>query len=485
MKKLFSTLLLLSVAAFISAQVPAKPGGKYDSPHKSRPAQRKYKILIENESKAKTIQDTNDRLLALQNASKGEAQLGLLGDLLWTGFTSAFKQKTVNATSNLVSTGLDYVSEALKSNRDKWYRKAQQQCFYNQSLSAESKIDDFYALPSTKGAMDPENLKFEGFGCKNYIEVMDGSKEGVGVFYIFCKMRRDSVGLRHIVNHSKFYVELDTLMFNPKYCNLPNDSTGSADSRFSFDKRDNLSFQLKVRLYSSWINQATMIANDQLLGEFTVNVEVDKNKLNKEGLFIYDKNDPDYDNLVSIDGDCYIVPRSYTGTTDGVSYQPSWGTGQYRVEMEVSESCSIVDSYYQIQESGNGEAVAFADATPGKRKWDKAKWKVEWNAMKSRRKSDSFFKNAWKCIVSAYKGSGWMATLTDPATTALYSWEAQELGEWIDDMHDKLFDGDVEGVGANTNIVRSASSVPNENVAPVGQGEKPKGERPTGGGRPQ
>ena len=106
-----------------------------------------------------------------------------------------------------------------------------------------------------------------------------------------------------------------------------------------------MNLQLKVRFFSSWMNQATMITNDQLLGEFTVNVEVDKNKLNSEGLFVYDKNDPDFERLVSVDGDSYIVPRSYTGTTDGITFKPSWGTGQYRVEMEVSERCSIVDSY--------------------------------------------------------------------------------------------------------------------------------------------
>ena len=485
MKKLFVILFLLSLTGMTSAQ-----GSKKNMPmtnRQAKPAQRKFKILVENEKKAKTIQETNDRLLAMQESARSETERGLFGDLLWTGFTSAFKQKTVNATSNLVSMGLNYFTEAMKSEREKWYRKAIQQCSYNQILSAETKIDDFYALPSTKGSMDPENLKFEGFGCKNYIELMDDSKEGVPVFYIFCKMRRDSVGLQHIINHSKFYVEIDTLMFNPKYCNLPNDSTGSADSRFSFEKRDNLSFELKVRFYSSWINQATMITNNQQLGEFTINVEIDKNKLNKDGLFIYDRNDPDFDNLVSIDGDSYIVPRSYTGTTDGVSYQPTWGTGQYRVEMEVSENCTIVDSYYQVRESGNGEAVAFADATPGKKKWDKAKWKVEWNAMNSRRKNDSFFKNAWKCIISAYQGTSWTATLTDPFTTALYSWETQKLSDWIDDMHEKFFESEGNSAAAISTVsnMGAVASAPMSSEAPTnGGGSKPKGEKPNGGVKP-
>jgi hypothetical protein len=115
--------------------------------------------------------------------------------------------------------------------------------------------------------------------------------------------------------------------------------------------------------------------------------------------------------------------------------------------MEVTERCSIVDSYYQIREAGNGRMVAAAEATPAgdrynaaKWKWDKAKWQTDWRAMSSRRKGDPFIKNAWQCIVSAYKGSGWMATFTDPVTTALYTWETQKLGDWIDDVHEKLFE---------------------------------------------
>jgi hypothetical protein len=281
-------------------------------------------------------------------------------------------------------------------------------------------------------------------------------------------MRRDSVGLRHIVNHSKFLVEIDTLMINPRYCNLPNDSTGSAESRFSFEKRDNLVIELKVRLFSSWMNQATMIANDQQLGEFAVRVKVDKNKLNSDGLFIYDKNDPDFERLVSIDGDSYIVPRSYTGTPDGFNFKPTWGTGQYRVEMEVTERCRIVDSYYQIDEVGKGEAVAFADATPGKKKWDKNKWKAEWNAMKAYSGNKSFLANAWDCVISAYKGSGWMATLTDPVVTALYSWETKKLDEWVDDAHEKLFPGSSSAKAVSANP--SGASSPNGNVKPGGNG---------------
>ena len=432
MKKIISVLILLIIGVGVSAQKHHQ--GRMEAKSnvlQPKKAERKYDIFVTNEDKVPAIKESNARLLALRDASRGATERGLLGDLIKTAFKTSFVQKSVNASSNLVSLGVSYLSEAIKGDREKWYSAAQQQCHYSHKLSAETKIEDFYALPSAKGALDPENIKFEGFGCKNYIEIKDAEGEGVDVFYIFCKLRRDSVGLNHIVNHSKFLVEIDTLFINPKYCNLPNDSTGGEAGRFDFEKRDNLNLTVNVNIYSSWLNQAMMIADNQLLGRFSINVKVDKKKLNANGCFVYDKNDPYYEKLVSVDGDCFIVPRSFTGTQDAQNYQPTWGTGQYRVEMEVSETCRIVDSYYQIREAGNGRAVAFDDGTPGNKRWDKAKWQTEWREMKARRKNASVLTNVWQSVVSAYKGSGWVATFTDPIATSLYSYETTKLNKLL------------------------------------------------------
>lgn len=470
MKKIISIIVLLSLTGMVFAQNPQK-GGRFPHAQKQLPAERKFQILVSNENNEEVIHECNDRLLSLQERSLGNRSLL---ESLWKSATSSLKQKTVNASSNLLSLGINYLSELVKSDREEWYSKAQQQCYYNQKLSAETKIDDFYALPSTKGAMDPENMKFEGFGCKNYIEVIDSTRRGRNIFYIFCKMRRDEEGLNHIINHSKFLVDIDTLFVDPQYCNLPNDSTGRADSRFSFEKRDNLNLTLKVYIYSTWMNQATMITNDKLLGEFTVHAKIDKKRLNAKGQFIYDKNNPDYKDLVSVDGDCFIVPRSFTGTNDAKNYQPVWGTGQYRIEMEVSESCRIVDSYYQIKEAGNGEAVAFADATPGKKKWDKAKWKTEWKVMNARKKGDSFWKNAWNCIITGYKGSGWMATLTDPIATSLYEYEIQKLDDLTNSIHESLFTKSTGASTSNTNTPTSTGVLQISNPQNKGGKERPQ-----------
>lgn len=421
MNRLITLLLItLAVTGTLAAQVPNAGDG---NGKKKLDAVRRYQILVTNEDTVKNIIKFNDQVRAMQDMAKDDSKRALGMEIL-SSVATAFSQKTVDASKGVIGMGIGYLANVIKGDREKWYNLAEQHCHYKHVLSAESTIDDFYAKPSTKGAMDPENLKFNGFGCKSFIEVKDNPGTGINVFYVYCKMRRDpEVGIKHIINHSKFLVELDTLIFNPRYCNLPNDSTGSVESRFSFENRKNLTLQLKVRVYSSWMNVATMVIKDQQLGEFTITARIDKSKLNEDGLFIYDRNDPDFQKLVSIEGDCFIVPRSFTGTTDAQNYSPAWGTGQYRIEMELSENCDIIDDYYYKPGDKNSDS--------GKHKWDKTKWGPEWKDLKARRKDIKNPKNAWDCIVDAYRGTGWIATLTEPMTTVIYDYETTKLKETV------------------------------------------------------
>ena len=401
--------------------------------------ERKFQILVKNENSIDSILKNSNELKKIQRLQAivpTDSTRGKFLNLLKKEYGSVFVQRSATASTQLLNIGLRSLIAAIKGNRERWYQTAREQCKFVQPLISKEVIDDFYALPSQKGALDPENLKFEGFVCRNYIELKDKPNHGRDVFYVFCRLRKDSVGLNHIVNHSKFMVELDTLMFSPKYCNLPNDSTGSIESRFDFDKRKNLVFTLKVRIYSSWINEAIMITQDQLLGEFTIQVNIDRNRLNKDGIYFYNKKNPQEKELVSVSGDCFIVPRSFTGSTDFKKYQSTWGTGQYRIEMDVIETCEMVDEYYQKTKQ---KSESLKDSSPmvtkGKCKriiWDKNKWKPEWNIMKSRLKDDSQFENAWEKVKVVYRGDSWETTLTSPLVTALNKFEAQKLNDWLD-----------------------------------------------------
>lgn len=353
-------------------------------------------------------------------ADTSSTERGLLS-ILHAGFGSSLVSKTASASSGVMS----LIVNAIKSKREKWMQTAQQQCTFTKNLSSQSRIDDFYYLPSTNGAMDPANIKFKGFGCRNYLECKDtvhNKGQGKDVFKVVCSMRSDSIGVARIVNHSKFEMVVDTLIFNPFYCDLPNDSL-KTKTMFDYRKRTDLTFTLNVKIYSSWINEAIMITTDQLLGEFNVTAKIDEKDLNQDSLFVYIKGaGDDKAGRVSVTGDCFIVPRSFVGTINGKDYQPTWGTGEYRLEMTVTETCQMNIDYY-CETDDDGDSMT-------SRKWDKDKWKKEWKSMQEN-KNDTFFGQVWGEIVTAYKGSNWVETFTDPLSTAIYDFETEELNNWL------------------------------------------------------
>jgi hypothetical protein len=133
---------------------------------------------------------------------------------------------------------------------------------------------------------------------------------------------------------------------------------------------------------------------------------------------------------------------------------------------------SLQQTYYLVPEVGNAREVAYADAAPGNKKWDKNKWKVEWNDMKARKKNKSFWSNALSAITTAYIGNNWITTITDPLATALYSYETQELNNWLD------LDTSAAAKAAGAGAAKSAGQqqgAPQAN--PAGQGA-PQGAKP-------
>lgn len=409
MKTPISILVSATICFSSFAQAPAPKAHEGSSQR----GQRKYEIIVTN-AKASDIVDTNQRLDQARTRSINRAR-GIESDLL-NAFSATGVGQIVSISTNVMGLGLNYIKKAIKGSREEWYNTVLRQCSFHRLLSTESHIDDFYSAPSVQGAMDPSNLKFEGFGCRSYIELPDKPGWGNEALYLFCSMRRDEEGLRHITDHSKFKMQIDTLMFNPRYCNLPNDSTGRLDRMFDFRGRKDLILNIKARIYSSWINEAIMVTHDQLLGEFNITARIDSTKLNN-GRFVYDAADPEMQKLVSIDGDCFIVPRSFTGTTDAVNYSPAWGTGQYRIEMEISESCRIDDAYYQLP------------GKPGEKpKWDKSKWGPEWDSIKAARRADpDFLSQTWRTVTAGYVGDGWVAVISEPITKTLITHETTQL----------------------------------------------------------
>jgi hypothetical protein len=500
---ILSTAFLSLIALHATAENPDnKSGATSANGGESRHeviGQYKYQISVDYINDADGLSALNnkiDEITAARNSNRG-----FFKDL-GKSYESTITQKTINASSNLVELGVNLIVNQIQKNSknfESWSKAKQKECSYTQTLSDKEQIEDFYYQPSTQGALDPRNLKFKGFSCRNYLEVNDSTavaqkphsmsennassvkslqnnlggknteqghfRTGIGqdAFFVACSLRQDSLGIAHMVNHSKFYLQVDSLIFYPKYCNIPNINGRGADETFTFDQFSNLEFQFKVTLTSSWINEAVMVYKDQELGEFVISAKITSDMLDKDGKFFYDGKSAKTLQAVTINGDSFIVPRSYIGTSDA----SIWGTGQYKLNFEISESCQLNSKHYlkntPIDKVGNAEAVSFANL-PGYKSWQKEVWQTEWHRMNTRQNNTSFFKNVWTAIKTAYLGDNWVKELVSPAATVIYLEETKQLN--------KLFNLDATAgatTGTNSAAIGNATSV----AASAAQGEMP------------
>ncbi len=444
--------------------------------YKTLQMQRVYKVFISNETDSTALHKRNNDLVASGANKRG--LLAGLGAAIVTGYSNKLIQETVNATSALLGFSVKTLSAWIhknKNDRNAWLKISESHNHFKQSLNSQVYIDDFYYAPSKSGALDPLNMKFNGFGCMCYMEPRDSNRQRdlpkapykhshdstnidsvtddaeLLEFYLSCKLRDDSLGRAHIVNHSKFYVDIDQLVFDTRHTSLPNDSVPMKDQRkFDFRKRKDLTFQITVKVFSSWVNEAIMLTDNQQIGAFDIKARIDSADLNQDGVFVYDP--VKHAHKVSVIGDCFLVPRSYTGTADA----PSWGTGQYRLELSVMEDCCTNEEWYQIKDTSLQPTKAGNDAgnmQRGKKKvrWDNDKWKSEWKEMQAQGKQQAVWSGAWESVTTAYVGRDWVQELVSPLTNAINEQEKVVLSKLLN-------------VSANSN--NSSSSAQSANSHP-------------------
>lgn len=415
-----------SIFFLLSSIVLSMPVYSQSSSEKRLTGQRRYDIIV-NQSN-----DTLSFNRGLRNLRANGGKLsnrGILTDLA-SSYLSLGTSSLLSASQNLLATGLSVAKEALRDKRPDWQKAANGENRFVKHLPMFTEVLDFYAEPSSIGALDPTGMKFSGFGCRQYIIVSQPGEEPheEEVFYLSCSLRNDEHGLARMLNHSKFEVVVDELRFNPNLCNLPNDTLSidpSTKFRFSFDKRKNLEFKVVATIRSSWINEAIQVMNDVELGNFVITAKIDPQKLDDDGVFRYSgKDDRDSGKRVTVTGDSFLVPRSFTGSGDMLTPGSNWGTGQYRVDMDISESCQINEEYYTSLDGG-------------KRKWIKERWDPEWKMMKHRagRRPGS---NLLDIIFPQFSGDKWITTLAEPTMTILMTEEGKLVNAGAAKLNAKL-----------------------------------------------
>lgn len=308
-----------------------------------------------------------------------------------------------DVVGKVANVAVGYAVSAIQGHQKDWERTIKKECTFSKDLKMLSEMHHFYDEASTIGPLDPSGMVFEGFSCRQDIRIDD---QIVNVFNLVCKVRTDSLGLQSIVSDSKFLVYVDEVSFNPFLCDLPNDSLENAALRipFDFERRKDLKLQLQATVTSSWMNQVLQIFRDQELGRFNVTVKVDPSRIVTDSTgaqvfrYKYAPDNPD-NRLVSVSGDCFLVPRSYVASKEDCDV---WGMGQYKVDMRVFETCTINPDYY----TENG-------------KWQKDKWMPEWKTIRQRPGTRNFWTDVADAVSQDFKDGKWVVKATTPISSTI------------------------------------------------------------------
>ena len=412
-------MLGIGTAEAQNRKTGSKPREGMEQPQ-AKLTNREYSIIVYE-------RDSNSPLSFDREISKGRS--GFWGGI-FDVYRNTFAGKVTNLSSNILGIGVGMVIKAFTQKQDNqrnWYSAMQREMTYSRKLPMQTEIADFYKNVSEISAMDPEGMMFDGLGCRQYITYTDdnGEIKKILVFEVACSLDDSQVGKQRILHHGKFQIKVDSIRFNPYLCDLPNDSLTASQVDealrvpFDFERRRNLTFRLNATLTSSWMNEAIEIFKDQELGQFQVEFTIpDSTALDAEGkwkgYFTYDAR-KDYQNTqknVKVNGECFIVPRTYIGTYKNDDYDvvSQWGTGQYRVDMNITETCQMNDQYYQ----------------------DEEKWKEEWKKVKKRRHSRPVFNTFIEQAKTEFDVNNyqWVHTILDPVSSAILVDEQK----WINNL---------------------------------------------------
>lgn len=250
------------------------------------------------------------------------------------------------AIINVVATEIINLTQIRSKQKKAWEEMRQKECMFVDSLQSVKGQSDFYGRQSNYGPLDPSDMNFDGITLK-------ANRGGQEVLKMVCHI--DTTKFDHLFLHSKFYLVVDTIVFHPYRSFLPNlkanrieqphANEASQDEidywntirQFSFDEHGAPTVNIKMDVYSSWINELVQVYQDVRLGTFSVNIPISEKEL-KDSIYIYSREKAIAENrpTINMDGDCFVVPRSYMPVA---ANNPSWGTGEYKMKVVLSEKC--------------------------------------------------------------------------------------------------------------------------------------------------
>ena len=337
MKKTFTILCLLLAALMpMMGQSSKGGGGNGDSEKKvDHSPKRRSNQLSKYQTFVYTSDDLSDEIERQVSADREALSRGLGADLLSAGLSAATGAAT-GYISTLIELGITAITKLIQldaQNRKEWQEMVKEESELIITMGTIADLNDFYNCMSQYGPMDPKGMRFNGIGCL----AMEGEDT---TFYISCHINRKKID--RIVRHSKFELVMDTFMINPYKAGLPNTDLPLL---FTYADRKSFDFTMRMRMISSWMDQLPDLHKDQILGEFMLNVPVDSASLDENNMFRYIRKEGEAPKYGLI-GESFIVPRSYMPLRDeDGKCTESWGTGQYKMEVEIVEVCGVSDEF--------------------------------------------------------------------------------------------------------------------------------------------
>lgn len=252
----------------------------------------------------------------------------------------------VAAVVNVIGTEIINLTQIRSKQKKAWEQMRQKECTFVDSLQSIKGQSDFYGRQSNYGPLDPSDMNFDGI-------TLSANRGGKEVLKLVCHI--DTTQLDHMFLHSKFYLVVDTIVFHPYRSFLPNLKANRIEkpraneatqdeidywntiSQFSFDEQQSPAVNIRMDVYSSWINELVQVYQDVKLGSFSVNIPINENEL-KDSVYFYSRARAIAEDrpVINMEGDCFVVPRSYMPVA---ANNPSWGTGEYKMKVVISEKC--------------------------------------------------------------------------------------------------------------------------------------------------
>lgn len=352
-------LAIMLLIALTTSSVAAQPKGGNPGGKKGGMPVDTWEVNIK-QMPVEVRANITETMANLKGTEEDRGIIADIGSAVGMGLVSGLVDAVVTETFNL--------AQYRKKQKQEWMRMIQTENNYTDSITSIKGLKDFYTSNSHMGALDPSNINFDG------IEIR-GIRNGQEVIYMSCSIDRNN--LEHMFRHSKFNLVLDSLSFNPYVCHLPNVTAngirtmndikkgkaemkgdtiirpGKGGNGFSFDERNNLRVAIDFSLFSSWINQAVQVHKNVELGTFSMVVNIpnhivgtytySRNKILEEAEKEPKEKQQEFlaENLIDIEGDCFVVPRSFMPLDNG---KPMWGTGEYNIKVKIRESCQFADN---------------------------------------------------------------------------------------------------------------------------------------------